>query len=174
MGMTIRSKIMYTLVLAALVITVTLFGIEAYMHKKIDTVSVIPKSPDIKYLIAMPTKPKNIIPGKPHKKMFQPKIPTLQLAEKFDTSIPALSHEGIPIAWVLHVGSFREKSAARSLSKKLISNGHKSYIRDSSDSSGIMSRVFIGPKIIKEKLIAKKAVLDKEYGFNSHMMLFEP
>mgnify|MGYP006080188667 FL=1 len=35
MGMTIRSKIMYTLVLAALVITVTLFGIEAYMHKKI-------------------------------------------------------------------------------------------------------------------------------------------
>ena len=75
MGMTIRSKIMYTLVLAALVITVTLFGIEAYMHKKIDTVSVIPKSPDIKYLIAMPTKPKNIIPGNLIKKCFSLKSP---------------------------------------------------------------------------------------------------
>ena len=174
MRMTAKLKIMYTLLLAALLITAILFGIETFMHKKIDTVSVIPELPDIDYLVPMPTKSENTIPGKSYKKMFQPERYTFQPAENFDPSTPSLSSEGIPVAWVLHVGSFGEKSAARSLSKKLISNGHKAFVRDSSDSNGIISRVFIGPKIIKEKIIDKKAVLDKEYGFNSHIMRFEP
>ena len=171
---TVKSKIMYTFALSALAAIFVPLLIESLMSKKVDETSVIPVNSSISHLVSMPIRPKNIIPAESDEKIFQPQSSSSQRDSSLDDKTPSLSHEGIPLAWVLQVGSFPEKKSAITLSEKLLADGYESFIRDLKDSKNTISRVFVGPKIIKQTLINDKTVLDKKYGFDSHLMYFEP
>ncbi len=171
---TVKSKIMYTFALSALAAIFVPLLIESLMSKKVDETSVIPVNSSISHLVSMPIRPKNIIPAESDEKIFQPQSSSSQRDSSLDDKTPSLSHEGIPLAWVLQVGSFSEKKSAITLSEKLLADGYESFIRDLKDSKNTISRVFVGPKIIKQTLINDKTVLDKKYGFDSHLMYFEP
>ncbi|MFT7267709.1 MAG: DedD protein [Porticoccus sp.] len=170
----VKSKIMYTVALSALAVIFVPLLIESLMSKEVDETSVIPVNSSISPLVSMPIRPKNIISAKSDEKIFQPQSRSGQLDDSLDDKTPSLSHEGIPLAWVLQVGSFAEKKSAMALSEKLLADGYKSFIRDLKGSKNTASRVFVGPKIIKQTLINDKAVLDKKYGFDSHLMYFGP
>ena len=170
----VKSYIMYAATLSALAVIFVPLLIESLMSKKVDETSVIPVNSSISHLVSMPIRPKNIIPAESDEKIFQPQSSSSQRDSSLDDKTPSLSHEGIPLAWVLQVGSFSEKKSAITLSEKLLADGYESFIRDLKDSKNTISRVFVGPKIIKQTLINDKTVLDKKYGFDSHLMYFEP
>ncbi|MEJ6707139.1 MAG: hypothetical protein QNK49_05520 [Porticoccus sp.] len=170
----VKSYIMYAATLSALAVIFVPLLIESLMSKKVDETSVIPINRNIGTLVSMPIRSKNIISAKSDEKIFQPQSRSSQPDSSLDDKTPSLSHEGIPLAWVLQVGSFPEKKSAIALSEKLSVDGYRSFVRDLKDSKSTVSRVFVGPKIIKQTLINDKTVLDKQYGFDSHLMYFEP
>ena len=110
---TVKSKIMYTFALSALAAIFVPLLIESLMSKKVDETSVIPVNSSISHLVSMPIRPKNIIPAESDEKIFQPQSSSSQRDSSLDDKTPSLSHEGIPLAWVLQVGSFSEKKSAK-------------------------------------------------------------
>ena len=174
MRVTVKLTIMYAVALTALAVIFVPLFIEGFMSKKVDEASAIPPAPSIRALVSMPVRPKNIISAKSDEKIFQPRGEPNQPGNSLDDKTPSLSPEGIPAAWVLQVGSFPEKKSAIALSEKLLADGYQSFIRDLKDSKTVVTRVFVGPKIIKQTLINDKTALDEKYGFNSRLMHFEP
>ena len=141
------------------------FIIEAKMNKKIDTTSMIPESPSISLLITKPVRPKKITEEKIEEPFQRDEVTLVS---------PSLSSNGLPIGWVLKVKSFKDKKSAVDLSKKLLSDGYRAFVRSLVDDGRQISTVFIGPKIIKEKLLHDKEALNKKYGFDANIIRFGP
>ena len=85
-----------------------------------------------------------------------------------------MTDEGVAEAWVLQVGSFRDTEKAQSLLEQLLADGYSAYVRDQKGDAGALNRVFVGPKVLKSKLVDDKAAIDKKYGVNALMLRFDP
>ncbi|MGV6807091.1 MAG: SPOR domain-containing protein [bacterium] len=87
---------------------------------------------------------------------------------------PKLTEQGIPEAWVIQVGSFKDSTKAEELNAALIADGYKSYIREVTVAGAPMKRVFVGPKIRKSNALEEKAAIDKKYGIEAIVLKFQP
>ncbi|PCJ92004.1 MAG: hypothetical protein COA46_05505 [Porticoccaceae bacterium] len=171
----LKQRIVGAVVLIALAIVIIPLVFDFSGQRQVDTSSKIPPMPDIKpVIVAEPTRPKNIIPAKSEDEIFQFGVDAPQQGESLKDEEPALSSEGLPVAWVLQVGSFRDKAVAKNLEKKLLNDGYQAFIREKKDSKGILSRVFIGPKVLKKKLVQEKIAIDKKYSVDTFLIRFEP
>lgn len=85
-----------------------------------------------------------------------------------------LNAQGLPEAWVVQVGSFATKEAANKVRDELQGEGFKAYVRSLPSSSGITSRVYIGPKLDKAQAQQIKAQIDKRLKVNSLVTHFQP
>lgn len=144
---------------------------------RVDTRSQIPDSPEIAPVVVdEPDRPDNIEPARDDENIFQPEIS--QEAETEDESPalqpPGLTDEGVAGAWVLQVGSFRDAEKAQSLLEQLLAEGYSAYVRDQKGDAGELNRVFVGPKVLKSKLVEDKAAIDKKYGVNALVLRFDP
>lgn len=144
---------------------------------RVDTRSQIPDSPDIAPVVVdEPDRPDNIEAAIDDENIFQPEV-SREVEAGVETSSPqppGLTEEGIAEAWVLQVGSFRDAEKAQSLLKQLLAEGYSAYVRDQKGEAGELSRVFVGPKVLKSKLMEDKAAIDKKYGVNALMLHFDP
>ncbi|MBQ0713047.1 MAG: SPOR domain-containing protein [Porticoccus sp.] len=95
-------------------------------------------------------------------------------ASSLDDETPALSPEGLPVAWVLQVGSFRDSDSAKTLLKNLLEDGYKAFVREKKEDTGTLSRIFVGPDVLKKKLVKEKTAIDKKYGVDAILVRFEP
>ncbi|WP_461481087.1 SPOR domain-containing protein [Porticoccus sp.] len=142
---------------------------------RVDTSSRIPPKPDIVPVeVAEPARPDNISPAPPPEEGFQLGVEEPQQAVAPTPEPPQLSEQGLPESWVLQVGSFRDAERAQALVKKLLDDGYRAFVQQQKDSQGQLSRVFVGPKVLKEKLLQEKAAIDKKYGLNALVVRFEP
>jgi DedD protein len=87
---------------------------------------------------------------------------------------PGLTAKGIPGAWVVQVGSFRDRSKADSLTQNLIGDGYKAYMRSGKSAGAPMYRVFVGPDVLKSKSLEYKKAVDRKYRVKSLVRQFEP
>ena len=172
MGKILVYRLVFALVIIASVIILVPFVIEAKMNKKIDTTSMIPISPNINSLIAKPTRSKSITKVQ-IEEPFQLKNEPSKLRDEISFVSPSLSSQGLPISWVLKVKSFKDKKSALDLSEKLLSDGHRAFVKNLVNDGRQISNVFIGPNITKEKLFYDKEALNKKYGLDADIIRFK-
>lgn len=85
-----------------------------------------------------------------------------------------VDQKGVPKGWVLQVASFKSVEHAKGLRDKLIAADFTSYVRSVNTSKGEMTRVFVGPTIDKEDLLAQKERVEKEFKVQTLLLKFKP
>ncbi|MEZ5528633.1 MAG: SPOR domain-containing protein [Porticoccaceae bacterium] len=161
------------LVAMALVLFAVLFDFSD--TPRVDTTSRIPPKPEIAPVeVAEPVRPENIDPAPAPEEIYQLGVDEPEQAAPAEPEPPKLSEEGLPESWVLQVASFRDADRANALVKNLLDDGYRAFVQQQKDSQGNLSRVFVGPKVQKEKLLQEKAAIDKKYGLNTLVVRFEP
>ncbi len=170
----LKQRIVGAFVLIALAIIIVPLVFDFSAEREVDTNSKIPPMPEVEAaVVPEPIKPDNIIPAKSVNEIFSLDADPEQKEPVMD-EVPALSPEGLPAGWVLQVGSFRDKSAAENLVSRLLKDGYRAFIREKKSEKGTLSRVYIGPKVLKQKLLQEKKSIDKKYGVDSLLIRFEP
>jgi len=66
--------------------------------------------------------------------------------------VVAQSKNESSIGWVIQLGSFRHQKNVRELLNKLEQAGYRTFTRPIQTSSGLLTKVFIGPDLEKDKL----------------------
>jgi DedD protein len=171
----LKQRIVGAFVLVALAIIIIPLVFDFSGARTVDTHSQIPVMPEIQpAVVSQPTRPENITPAEPDDQMFQFGVEGTQQGEDLKDEAPSLSSEGLPVSWVLQVGSFRDKTTATELVNNLLKDDYRAFVREKKDSKGTLSRVFVGPKVLKKKLTQEKVEIDKKYGVDSLLIRFEP
>lgn len=168
-----KYKLMYAFPILALSIIIIFFGIEIQMKKKITDASIIPQSPNIESPIFSSERSKKTNANQV-KETFSLQNKPVEDNNQTSNIWPSLDFEGIPVAWILRTNKFNDKKTATELSKKLISNGYRAFVKESTNSGAVVSHVYIGPKISKEKLLKEKESLNKKYGLDAQLIKFKP
>lgn len=114
----------------------------------------------------VPAKAKPIKVEEPVKAALVSK-PTLAQRELLDTS-------GAPKAWVVQVASFNTQARAKVLRDELLAKSFPAFTRTLQTTKGRVTRVYVGPKILREKALAVKNELDKTLKINSLLVKFKP
>ena len=168
-----KYRLMYIFPLLALSIVIIFFSIEIQMEKKIIDDSMIPQSPNIESFISGLESLKKTKVSQA-KEIFSLDNVSTEKDERASAINPSLDSEGIPVAWVLKVYGPKDKETITELSKKLLSNGYSAFIKDSVVSEIVVSHIYIGPKIAKDKLLKEKESLSEKYGLDSQLIKFKP
>lgn len=63
---------------------------------------------------------------------------------------PRSDTSGLPLTYVVRLGSFAERKNADALVKKLVDAGNKAYVRNVKTDKGLMSVVYVGPVLTKD------------------------
>ncbi|MGK2915012.1 MAG: SPOR domain-containing protein [Porticoccaceae bacterium] len=192
--------ILVLLALAAIFLPMVLdFGRE----HPIDTATQIPPEPAIEpVVIPEPTRVEGVEPGKSDEEIFQfddsrkaaearpetsptsPPSPSTEingappaqvaLPTKVAVPGPGLNAEGVPAAWVLQIGSFKDKAKAKAITDKLLADGYKAFVRSAADTGGTIHRVYVGPALRRDGLLKEKAAIEKKYKLKLMLLSFEP
>ena len=89
-------------------------------------------------------------------------------------SAVALYQNGYPIAYTLQVMSLTNRADAQAVSEKLKAMEYKAYIVEVDRPEGIRFRVYIGPKVEREALVAVKRSIDQALGVDSLIVRYWP
>jgi DedD protein len=170
----LKQRIVGAIVLIALAIIIIPLVFDFSGERQVDINSQIPQMPEIEpVVVADPIRPENITPAKPDGTIFQIGVDIPAEAQSLKVEVPTLSSEGSPVGWVLQIASFKDKAAANELVKKLLADDYQAFLREKKSGKGTVNRVFVGPKVLKEKLIKEKTAIDKKYRVDAMLVRFE-
>ncbi|SES83131.1 SPOR domain-containing protein [Thalassotalea agarivorans] len=119
--------------------------------------------------------PANVVPEDANTKIEpvaqQPKTKQTK-PEQTTTSLPekAVAQQ----AWVIQLGSFRDKNNVNALVKKLRASGYTTFTRPVKTKTGELTKVFIGPELIQSKLEKQLPKLEKEFSLKGRIARFSP
>lgn len=77
-------------------------------------------------------------------------------------------------AWVIHLGSFKNKDNVAQLLKKLKAKDYIAFTKPIKTKQGILTKVIIGPELIKSAMVKKLPALYKLTGIQGKVAYFEP
>lgn len=77
-------------------------------------------------------------------------------------------------AWVLRLGTFRNKPNVDALLSKLEEAGFTTFVKPVEAKAGTLYRVFVGPELEKSKLEKAQTTLKELTGLNGKVTKFEP
>lgn len=77
-------------------------------------------------------------------------------------------------AWVIHLGSFKDKENVAQLLKKLKSKGYIAFTKPIKTKKGTLTKVIIGPELIKSTIAKKLPALKQLTGIQGKVARFEP
>lgn len=77
-------------------------------------------------------------------------------------------------AWVIQLGSFKHKSNVAELVAKLKHNGYTAFTRPIKTKQGPLTKVFVGPELIKATLMKKIPALKKLTNVEGKIARFQP
>lgn len=175
MSENLKQRVVGAVVLVALAIVIIPLVFDFSGKRQVDVSSTIPLMPNIEpVVVAEPERPENITPAKSDDEIFQFGEEPSEPSQLLMAEAPSLSSNGIPVGWILQIGSFKDKTTADELVKKLLADGYRAFIRKKHVTSGSLNRVFVGPKVLKKKLVQEKAAIDKKYGVDALLLHFEP
>lgn len=173
MDANLKHRLVGALVLVAVAVLFlpSLFSDER--QRKVDTRTQVPPGPALEPLqIAAPVEPDNIPAAKPAEQMYQLVEADAPADDKPKSS--ALAADGLPLAWVVQVASFKTKARALGMRDQLIAEGYKAYLRTIKTSKGAATRVMVGPMVEKQRALTVKNELDKANNLDSMVLKFRP
>ncbi len=171
----VKQRIVGGFVLLALLLILFAVLFDFSDAPQVDTTSRIPPKPAIAPVsVPEPHRPVDIDPAPAPEEAYQLGVESAEQAESVAITPPTLTEKGLPESWVLQVGSFRDSDRAQTLVKQLQADGYDAFVQQQRDNEGQLNRVFVGPKVLKEKLLQEKAVIDKKYSLNALLVHFEP
>ena len=88
-----------------------------------------------------------------------------------NTSLPERAIAGQ--AWVVQLGSFRHKNNVKELVEKLQTNGYTVFTKPITTKNGTLTKVFVGPELIKSSLEKKLLSLNKLTGVKGKISRFK-
>ena len=97
--------------------------------------------------------------------------PESEVVSKPSESLPekAIAKE----AWVIHLGSFRNKNNVDELLKKLNAKGYVTFTKPIKTKQGMLTKVIIGPELIKSSMVNKLPALHELTGIQGKVAYFE-
>ncbi len=197
-----KQRIVGAVVLVALGVIFLPFLFTLEPPRPVDTSSQIPPAPDIEPVeVYGPARVEPIPPPKPPEEAFVPSEPEMAAATqsgggerhqatpgqgsgdrptvqtppagKTAEERPSLAGNTLQ-SWVVQVASVRDQDAANNLRDRLLTAGHKAYVRSALAGGGTTYRVFVGPMSLKERALADKTAIDQAFGVQSMVVRFEP
>ncbi|MEZ0123517.1 MAG: SPOR domain-containing protein [Candidatus Reddybacter sp.] len=85
-----------------------------------------------------------------------------------------LTAEGIPLAWIVQVASFGDIGKAQALTEQLLVDGYKAYRRGVVVTGEVNYRIYVGPKVSKQTMLAEKRAIEQKYKLKTLLLEFEP
>lgn len=137
----------------------------------LDTARQIPPAPEVeKYDVAAPV-PVATSPVEPVRvDEDKPAAPAQGKADDKVTASAALTSQGLPQSWVVQVGSFGNQANADALKQKLRQAGYPAFTKAAADGKAV--RVFVGPKLSRERADTIKAELEQKQGLKAFVTQF--
>ena len=168
----LKQRIIGAIVLLALAVIFIPLIFDREKISPVDKRSFIPPVPHIDLKAVDTAKASRIsVPVKSEQVIFLPN----ELTPIDDTpDVSGLAESGIPNAWVLQVASFLHQQHADELRDDLIAAGYTVYTRNVSLPKGPVVRVYIGPKLDKNRLLEDKRKIEQKYKMQSLILKFEP
>ena len=93
---------------------------------------------------------------------------------ELDVTEPRLTPEGVPEVWVLQVASFKSAERAQELRDKLIAEGYTAFTQLVQADQGAMTRLFVGPKLDKGRLLEEQAAIEEKFQLSTFILRFKP
>ena len=197
MNQALKQRLVGAVVLLALGIIFLPGVLRENQQAPVNRQTLVPQAPDYQRLrFENPERPDNIKPAPDPETMFippsgqvpqdaleavdiQPDADQSHQQASTDVKSKAPSETGeqeaqLQGAWVVQVASFRSAERASELRDKLQDQGYRAYIRSADTDSGLVNRVFIGPKIDKEAANQVKHAVDEAFQLNTLVLRFEP
>ena len=114
---------------------------------------------------------------------FKDLVKTNVLSEKFPDSYyknttnqvdlsHGLSETGLPVFWELELGIFNSEEEAQKLAKDIRSGGFKVFVEEISVNDTNYSRVLLGPKLKKQRILIDKESIEKRYNIDPTVLQY--
>lgn len=104
----------------------------------------------------------------------QPMPTDQQIAQEKYPFSSGFDHQGLPIAFVIQVASFKDIDNAKKLKTQLIKDNYSAYIKRSSVKDDNNYRVFVGPKLNRARANKLSKTLSKQYKLQTLVVQFKP
>lgn len=185
----LKQRIIGAFVLLAIAVIFVPVFFDRERIEPVDRTTLIPPAPSIEPVVIDRPVPSDdeFDPAKPVEEMFVPvveatPVPEEKPAPKEKPSVPvkdsepdvSITDKGVPQGWVLQIASYQSAERAIKMRDELINDGYKAYLREVKANGGRMSRVYVGPKLDRDKLEKEKAELDKKYKIKTLLLKFDP
>lgn len=85
-----------------------------------------------------------------------------------------LDQQGLPVAWVVQIGLFSSQANADKIKATLQEKGFKAYTQVAKTPKGDGVKVFVGPKLSRERADAQKKAIDQLLKTNTMVVRFTP
>ena len=94
---------------------------------------------------------------------------------KTPTETFQLDQQGLPVAWVVQIGLFSTQTNADRIKGALQQKGFKAYTQTiKAANGGTAVKVFVGPKLSRERADAQKKAIDEAMKMNTMVVRFAP
>ncbi len=188
----LKQRLVGALVLLALGVLFVPVLFEPENRRKVDRTTQIPPAPHIEPVVVQdPVRNEAIEPVKPAAQMYEllPETETELAAVTKPAGAPSkpsgsispkspdrdvLDERGVPKAWAVQVASFNTPARAAVLRDQLLDQEYPAFTRTLDTSKGRVTRVYVGPKINRDKAIKLKKVLDKSLKVDTLVVKFSP
>lgn len=87
-------------------------------------------------------------------------------------STPRLDSSGLPLSYVVRLGSFGEKANADALVKKLLAADYKAYTRSVTNATGTLTAVYVGPVLTRAEATSMATRLANGFSLNGVVETF--
>ncbi len=117
--------------------------------------------------------------AKPADHIFVPKEDdAINVTQAFEESAQikgtSRDKDGVPIAWVLQIASFKQKDKAALLEQQLLGEGYTVFTKTSHSQNTQKIRVFVGPKLDKKLLFIARDKIEKKYKLKTLLIRSKP
>jgi len=187
----LKQRVVGAVVLLALSVLFVPVLFEPEFKRELDRTSQIPPALGLTPLrVSDPVKPEAIEPAKAAASMYQLEdaaepvpVKPVKVTEPVRAALvekptqaqrDLLDSRGVPQAWAVQVASFNTEARARVLRDELLEKSFPAFTRTLQTTKGRVTRVYVGPKILREKALAVKNELDKSLKINSLLVKFKP
>ena len=130
----------------------------------------------------IPSAPLNVLELKASS-AFKGLVKTNVLSEKFPDSYyknttnqvnlsHGLSATRLPLLWQLELGIFNSEDEAQKLAKNIRSGGFKVFVEEISINDTNYSRVLLGPKLKKQRILIDKESIEKRYNIDPKVLQY--
>jgi DedD protein len=86
---------------------------------------------------------------------------------------PVLDSDGLPEGWSVRLASFSSAANAQALVERLLSRGHRAYVRQISSSQGPLTAVFVGPGADRAAMLQLQRQLQEEFQLAGIVVRYE-